>query len=429
MAGDGEPNTRPRRVPVNEAEIEDTGFRSGQLIGDMWKWLITEVKLSLQKYEMRAMAVAPHCCHNGQLMQGNRRRQKVLNAKQPSAVFYAVIVHELMWQEMGRGCLKGLAAVAKRSKFQSQKMKIKFSKNLGGPCGDNRHTFVDEVVLLTKQNAPLIGVRYWRDVSRHVKEDIAECIMDYWDLETTENPKKKVWNVAMERYKGWRSALHSTYKAYNSYDKRMKNKPEDIDIVEWHYLNKYFATRQFKSKSSNNSVNRKQLKTSHSGVPNLSLSGVGKRGGEWTDEVADSIYNMQPIPATSNNTTEVDARSTGDNPDATPVLHSQETRNQHTPQTNNNTTVDEAGSTEDNIAATQVVHSQQLAKQIAPRSILTTDRSNLAPSKNANTANVAKSLFNKNRGRGAGAAAGFKYISSQQLVSGAKTRAGKKKAQ
>ncbi|RLN28423.1 hypothetical protein C2845_PM05G21700 [Panicum miliaceum] len=102
----------------------------------------------------------------------------------------------------------------------------------------------------------------------------------------------------------------------------------------------------------------------------------------------------------------------------------------HTPQTNNNTDIDEAGSTEDSIAATQVVHSQQLAKQIAPRSILTIDRSNLAPSsKNASTANVAKSLFNENHGRGAGAAAGSKYISSQQLVSGANTRASKKKAQ
>ncbi|RLM75622.1 uncharacterized protein C2845_PM15G02000 [Panicum miliaceum] len=283
--------------------------------------------------------------------------------------------------------------------------------------------------------------------------------MDHWDLETTENPKKKIWKVAMECYKGWRSTLHATYKAYNSYGKRMKNKPEHIDIVEWHYLNKYFATRQFKSKNSNNSENRKQLKTSHSaGSKPFSQWSWEKRDpvtgaeprfleiwrtthttrvGEWTDEVAESIYekvekheadkpieleqlkaalrqelmgefeivmapyrqellpeNAQPIPATSNNTTEVDARSTGDNPDATLVLHNQETRN-----------------------------------QIAPRSILTTDTSNLAPSKNASTANVAKSLFNENRGRGAGAAAGSKYISSHQLVSGAKTRAGKKKAQ
>ncbi|RCV25531.1 hypothetical protein SETIT_5G174300v2 [Setaria italica] len=51
-----------------------------------------------------------------------------------------------------KGCLKGLAAVAKRSKsgFEN-KLKIKFSEKVGDPCGDNRRTFVDEVVLYTKQ--------------------------------------------------------------------------------------------------------------------------------------------------------------------------------------------------------------------------------------------------------------------------------------
>uniref|UniRef100_K3YME5 Uncharacterized protein n=1 Tax=Setaria italica TaxID=4555 RepID=K3YME5_SETIT len=51
----------------------------------------------------------------------------------PSAVFYALIVHDLM-------------------------------ASCGGPCGDNRRTFVDKVVLFTKQKAPLIGVRNWKDV-------------------------------------------------------------------------------------------------------------------------------------------------------------------------------------------------------------------------------------------------------------------------
>nr|TKW32411.1 hypothetical protein SEVIR_2G167400v2 [Setaria viridis] len=65
-------------------------------------------------------------------------------------------------KKMGRGCLKGLAAVAKRSKTGPQKLKIKFFENVGGPCGDNRRTFVDEVVLFTKKKAPLIGVRNWK---------------------------------------------------------------------------------------------------------------------------------------------------------------------------------------------------------------------------------------------------------------------------
>ncbi|RCV43465.1 hypothetical protein SETIT_9G296500v2 [Setaria italica] len=75
------------------------------------------------------------------------------------------------------GSLKGLAAVAKRSKIGSQKLKMKFSENVGGPCGDNRRTFVDEVVLFTKQKAPLIGVRNWKDVCQHVKDDIAISVM------------------------------------------------------------------------------------------------------------------------------------------------------------------------------------------------------------------------------------------------------------
>ena len=67
----------------------------------------------------------------------------------------------------GCGVLKGLAAVTKRTK----------AVKTGGVCGENRRTFVDEVVLLTKQNAPLIGVRYWSDVATNVKKDIAGCAM------------------------------------------------------------------------------------------------------------------------------------------------------------------------------------------------------------------------------------------------------------
>ncbi|RCV43355.1 hypothetical protein SETIT_9G287900v2 [Setaria italica] len=78
-------------------------------------------------------------------------------------------------KKVGQGCLKGLAAVAKRSKSGLEnKLKIEFSEKVGGPYGDNRRTFVDEVVLYTKQKAPLIGVRNWK---ASVKEDIAESVM------------------------------------------------------------------------------------------------------------------------------------------------------------------------------------------------------------------------------------------------------------
>ena len=51
--------------------------------------------------------------------------------------------------------------------------------------------------------------------------------------------------MAKERYKGWRSIFSATYKAYDSYDERMKNKPDDLDLVEWHYLILYFGGQDF----------------------------------------------------------------------------------------------------------------------------------------------------------------------------------------
>lgn len=80
-------------------------------------------------------------------------------------------------KKVGRGSLKGLAAQAKRAKARSQKLKIQFSASLGGPLGDNRRTFVDEVVMYTRLKAPLIGVRHWKEVSSDVKNAIAEDIM------------------------------------------------------------------------------------------------------------------------------------------------------------------------------------------------------------------------------------------------------------
>jgi hypothetical protein len=73
--------------------------------------------------------------------------------------------------------LKGLSASAKRLKSSSRKLKVEFSAKLGGPCGDNRRTFVDEVVMYTRLRTPLIGVRKWKDVKQDVKNSIADCVM------------------------------------------------------------------------------------------------------------------------------------------------------------------------------------------------------------------------------------------------------------
>ena len=58
--------------------------------------------------------------------------------------------------------------------------------------------------------------------------------------------KMMIWDIANERYRGWRSTLHATCTAYSTYAERMRHKHEDVDIVEWHYLIKYFGTEKFK---------------------------------------------------------------------------------------------------------------------------------------------------------------------------------------
>ena len=66
-----------------------------------------------------------------------------------------------------------------------------------------------------------------------------------WDLENNEENRKKIWTIANERYKGWRSTLSATYRAYTTDDERMRHKPEELDIVEWHYLVMYFGSEEF----------------------------------------------------------------------------------------------------------------------------------------------------------------------------------------
>ena len=58
--------------------------------------------------------------------------------------------------------------------------------------------------------------------------------------------KQKIWTIATERYKGWRSALSATYKAYNNYAERIRNIPEEVHLLEWHYLLLYFGSEKFK---------------------------------------------------------------------------------------------------------------------------------------------------------------------------------------
>jgi hypothetical protein len=53
-------------------------------------------------------------------------------------------------KNVGRGTVKGLSTVAKRSRCGYEKLKIQFSSKLGGPNGENRCNFVDEIVVHTR---------------------------------------------------------------------------------------------------------------------------------------------------------------------------------------------------------------------------------------------------------------------------------------
>ncbi|XP_021318525.1 uncharacterized protein LOC110436271 isoform X2 [Sorghum bicolor] len=163
----------------------------------------------------------------------------------------------------GRGHLKGFTASNKRARQGTTKLDVEFSR-MQGPVGGNRRSFVDEVVLFTRRKAPLIGVRWWKNIDDEVKEDIADAVMKKWDLANTLENKKKIWAIANERYRGWRSTFSSTCKAYDTYDERMRHKPEELNIVEWHYLVLYFTSVEFQERSNQNSQNRSCVQAVHS---------------------------------------------------------------------------------------------------------------------------------------------------------------------
>jgi hypothetical protein len=76
----------------------------------------------------------------------------------------------------GRGHLKGFTASNKRARQGTTKLDVEFSR-MQRPVGGNRRSFVDEVVLFTRRKAPLIGVRWWKNIDDEVKEDIADAVM------------------------------------------------------------------------------------------------------------------------------------------------------------------------------------------------------------------------------------------------------------
>lgn len=68
------------------------------------------------------------------------------------------------------------------------------------------------------------------------------ALQDRWDLEDTPDTEEKVLTIAKERYRGWRSTLSSTYKAYKTDAARLANLPEDLQPEEWEWMIEYFGT-------------------------------------------------------------------------------------------------------------------------------------------------------------------------------------------
>ncbi|XP_044954990.1 uncharacterized protein LOC123405314 [Hordeum vulgare subsp. vulgare] len=135
---------------------------------------------------------------------------------------------------------------------------------MGGTVGMNYRSFKDDVVVIMKRKLPLIGVRRWSYIHPTIHRLIVADMIDRWDLEDTPDTEEKVLTIAKERYRGWRSTLSSTYKAYKTDAARLANLPEDLQPEEWEWMIEYFGTDlKFQERSQKNTDNRKKQKTKH----------------------------------------------------------------------------------------------------------------------------------------------------------------------
>ncbi|XBI06630.1 hypothetical protein VPH35_134623 [Triticum aestivum] len=189
-------------------------------------------------------------------------------------------------KKKGRGVLKGFKASKKRFANGSTKLNITFSEKLGGTVGMNYRSFKDDVVVVMKRKLPLIGVRTWSDIHPTIHRLIIADMIDRWDLEDTPETEEKVLKIAKERYRGWRSTLSSTYKAYKTDTARLANLPEDLQPEEWEWMIEYFGTdSKFQDRSQKNADNRKKQKTKHIiGLKSYSQVSFEKRNLETGEE-------------------------------------------------------------------------------------------------------------------------------------------------
>ncbi|XP_020193546.2 uncharacterized protein [Aegilops tauschii subsp. strangulata] len=168
-----------------------------------------------------------------------------------------------------------------------------------------------------KRKAPLIGVNKWSAIDSSVKDSIVADVIAKWDLEDTYSTKGKILTISRERYRGWRSTLHSTYKAYSTDAQRRANKPEDVTPEEWDYMINYFGTDlKFQELSRKNTENRQKQKARHiAGSKSYSQISYEKRdeetgkeptilelwqithtrNGSWSNEESQTVYDNARI--------------------------------------------------------------------------------------------------------------------------------------
>uniref|UniRef100_A0A0E0QPF1 Uncharacterized protein n=1 Tax=Oryza rufipogon TaxID=4529 RepID=A0A0E0QPF1_ORYRU len=185
-------------VVFEEEDLNDPSSQSIKLTGEIWDvWINCKgskerwVKANVDKVAYKAYITNNKNTSDGVESNGS---SDMPETEWPSHA-RKITKHTQDGKQVGCGTLKGLSASAKRLKSSSRKLKVEFSAKLGGPCGDNRRTFVDEVVMYTRIRTPLIGVRKWKDVKQDVKNSIVDCVMKVSTQNSTNRHQMKTMHL------------------------------------------------------------------------------------------------------------------------------------------------------------------------------------------------------------------------------------------
>lgn len=74
-------------------------------------------------------------------------------------------------------------------------------------------------------------------------------MQERWRLADDDFTRSKIFKIAQERYRGWRSTFSATYRAYkDNRETLLQNIPEELDLEEWEELISYFEGHDFQVK-------------------------------------------------------------------------------------------------------------------------------------------------------------------------------------